>query len=209
MGRDWSAGVAKSTADWIDGGNRHERDAYRAYTALQKALRPLREYFRKYPGDKPFLVLGQRVAIREGAFAERDHDPTDDTPGFSNHGMWLSDFRPFIERILLLKPWLLEKRGPYVWESRNMIVQIYDKEYNPGVLRRRSPGATSDTRMTVTELAWHSILHGNWPGLKLGSRAYKAEDVVNREAKDVADARTRLAEQRAREEARVRKLLDG
>jgi hypothetical protein len=209
-GHPWGAGGEPERAEWIERCNRQERDAYKAFGALQKGLLAVRDYYRKHPGDRPLTIFAGRALIRDGAFADKDYDPADDEPQFSNHGSWLHDLREHIEPMLLQRPWLLDERSEFTWEKRNMVVQLYDTEYAAGALRVRAPGADPlSVRLNGTELAWHSILHGMWPGLpNLGSEQYTAEEVVQVEAKSVGEAKKRLEGQRRREEARTKRLME-
>lgn len=175
-GHPWPVEVARETREWLECNNRDERDAYAAFVVLQKGLAAVGTYYRKHP------------ALRVS----------------SHHGSLLHMIRGHIEPLLGL-PWATEKARAFTWETRLQAVSIYDREYPAKTLHVRSPGATSATRLTVTELAWHSILHGNWPGLDVTSTVYGREDVVAIEAKHIGDAQRRLKKFLRWAEARSKK----
>jgi len=200
-GYPWPAEIAEHMQRDLERCNNQERDAYPAFVALQKALILLRDYYRKHParGELPITLRGMRAELKQAAFVDRDYDVRDEGHAWSNHGSLLQMIRGNIEPILQI-PWATQERtftprGGFRWERRTMIITLYDKEYFPSALHVRSPGATSPTRLTVTELAWHSLLHGNWPKrVDVSDELLTPDDVIAAEAKDIADAQSRALE---------------
>jgi hypothetical protein len=197
FGRSWSAGLAHSHDTWLERSNRVERDAYAAFSALRRAALELRNFYRKHPrrGEMPLRVWGRRVEFAGAAFLDPsqygDFLDQDGTTPWSNHGSRLHDIQDHIEPLFRL-PWIFDDMGLVVWDARLRIVTLYDRQYQPDALRTRSSRKAQPTRLNSTELAWISILHGNWPGLDVSRAVPSPEAVVRAEAKHVAEARKRF-----------------
>lgn len=145
---------------WIERCNEDERAAHAAVVALRQGLQLAHQYLLQYPVDG----------------------------SWSNHGQLLRDARTHLDALTRL-PLLRQARRAAVWDGRNAVVQLYDKVYGPTVLRERSSRRAEATRLTPTELAWISIVSGNWPGRC--DATWKVSAVIREETKDIDRARVR------------------
>jgi hypothetical protein len=194
FGHGWDQSVAASHREWLDRSNKKEKDAFRAFSGLHASLQKLRDYYRAYPppGAAAIDVDRRHVSISAGASAMNNDESWNHDDSSSHHGDLLDTIEPGVETILRHLQGRYVSSTPLVWDARMRIVVLYDNEYNLGVLRRRSSPAAPPTRLTPTELAWISILFGEWPGTTvLSSADWKPGDVVREESKNIDDARSR------------------
>jgi hypothetical protein len=198
-GHPWPASSVAHFDAWIDECNRDEKDAFAAFTALRSALVAVQAYYRKHPAgwDPALVVHDKRVEISDAAFfpddAHGDYSP-DEYGSSSQHGTVLHLLRGHLEPMIRL-PWVSYDPRRTLWTSRLSVVARYDRDYPTGALRTRAKGATSPTRLSPTELTWHALLCGCWPGMQV-VKGLKPQDVVAAETKQVVLALRRFAKLR-------------
>jgi hypothetical protein len=168
FGRPWSTEAAQRSRDRLGRWNEKERGAHAALDALSRAVRQLQEFFNAYDSTSSMgpKELGGVFAVE--AFVIQPH------------------LRPLIA-------WVEGRRASpkWLWQDRMAVVLLHDKEYSPDVLKLRSSARAAVHRLTDTELAWISLLFGNFPSVR--RQESNISEVIALEAKHVADARKRLS----------------